>query len=187
MIVSLLFLSYSSMAQSLGIKSNSIFSKNEIPHLSHGLGMYFNFKIPTSKFEIILYGDYTAKNKYLDKNKIAIHNYKNTSVGSAGLLVLPIYKSISFKIGPTISYNWITAYTNGVGNSLFKYHKSNYVGVGFMTNLHLEEVFNLPLNIDLIATPDLLLRTKNESIQSDEPTYKHVNFHIGISYFFKRK
>ena len=181
-------LAHWSIGQSIGVRADLEVSDSRKSNKAIGFGAYVNFNNFSDKFEIMLHSDYTRKNETLRNVEGGYIDYSRVAAGVAGLYRMPLTNKIAFKLGPDISYNWTQAFREGNGWTVEDGYRANYAGIGIATNLHFQEVLELPVNLDLFVTPDYLIRTKHTPYNNThaEKTSKRLNIQIGVSYLLRK-
>ena len=180
-------LAHWSMGQTVGLRAGAETSDSRIADKSLGLGAYVSFNNFSDKLEVMIHGDYIRKKDELRESEGAYINYERRAVGVAGLYSLSLSDNTSFKLGPDISYNWIEASRKGNGFHWFESYSANYTGLGVMANLHFKQIFELPINLDLFATPNYLIRTKAEENTKAYKSMKQLNLQVGVSYLIRKE
>lgn len=182
LVAGFLVLTHWSQGQTVGFRAIAETADNSIADKAFGLGAYVSFNNSSDKFEVMIHGDYVRKKDKLSESGGTIYNYQRRAVGVAGLYRFALADKISFKLGPDFSYNWIEASRRGVMLPFITDYDANYTGLGVMTNLHFEQVFKLPINLELFATPNYLIRSKAEKYRNAFKSIKQLNLQVGVSY-----
>lgn len=182
-----LALTHWSMGQTFGLRAGMETSNSQLADKSLGLGAYVSFDNFSDKFEVMIHGDYFRKKDKVIESEGAFYSFDRRVVGVAGLYNFAFSENIRFKLGPDINYNWIQAHQRGLVLQWYKPYDGEYTGLGVMTNLHFRQIFDLPINLDVFATPNYLIRAKAEGGSMADRTMKQLNLQVGVSYPIRKK
>lgn len=171
--------------QTIGLKCNTGFSSLEQTDYETGAGIFIGINDFSKRVEVLFSMDFNKSTTYIKDDKES--SYTRNYFSATGLYVFPVSEKMKFKTGISISHENIHLTQSGVVSNWIQDYYSKYLGLGVMTNLQFQKIFNLPLNFDVFLTPAWL---KNIHM-NQEPYYSHnfnendlfvLNVQVGLAY-----
>ena len=190
-----LVLFYSAKCQSIGLRACSVFSDNREINTSLGAGLYVTIEDSLEKFGCVLFVDYLSNNKKFNDcdeciTKDIFTSYRNFSFGISALWSKHIYSNTMFKFGLLVNYNIADAKRQGQIANWIETLESNYIGAGVLVNVQFQQLFTLPLNLDIFISPIYLININSETDPSEVKSdylndLQILNIKAGLAYKIK--
>jgi len=177
---------YAAHSQNAGIRLTSEFSDNKIVNYSTGFGGYLNIDGFSDHFELMFSLDYNKNDRRWEDSEIQT-TYSRYNFSMKGMYVHPFTEKLKLKTGPGMCYSKLNYTYGGLGANWIETGKGKTLGAEWMANLYLEDVFKLPLNLELFITPSYMFNLEMPvdptlAVANLKKGLIIVNLQFGISY-----